>query len=122
MAITNIYKGDLERSDIQKIYKGTTLLYEKVLPASTALFYGGSTTKTVIKADIDDLSTLNTSADYGGSIYAIAVDDNYIYVGGYTTQRVRKYLKSNLSYIGESVLWWIQVIAIDDTHIYMVGK
>ena len=32
MAITNIYKGDLERSDIQKIYKGTTLLYEKVLP------------------------------------------------------------------------------------------
>ena len=30
MAITNIYKGDLERSDIQKIYKGTTLLYEVV--------------------------------------------------------------------------------------------
>ena len=26
MAITNIYKGDLERSDIQKIYKGTTLV------------------------------------------------------------------------------------------------
>ena len=32
MAITNIYKGALERSDIDKIYKGTTLLYEKVLP------------------------------------------------------------------------------------------
>ena len=32
MAITKIYKGDVERSDIQKIYKGTTLLYEKVLP------------------------------------------------------------------------------------------
>jgi len=31
MAITNIYKGDVERSDIIKIYKGTTLLYEKVL-------------------------------------------------------------------------------------------
>ena len=30
MAITNIYKGDVERSDIQKIYKGTTLLYEKL--------------------------------------------------------------------------------------------
>ena len=29
MAITNIYKGVLERSDIQKIYKGTTL-YEKL--------------------------------------------------------------------------------------------
>ena len=30
MAITKIYKGDVERSDILKIYKGTTLLYEKV--------------------------------------------------------------------------------------------
>ena len=30
MAITKIYKGDVERSDINKIYKGTTLLYEKV--------------------------------------------------------------------------------------------
>ena len=30
MAITNIYKGDVERSDIQKIYKGTTLLYESM--------------------------------------------------------------------------------------------
>ena len=44
MAITNIYKGVLERSDINKIYKGTTLLYEKVLPPSPALFYGGYTT------------------------------------------------------------------------------
>ena len=66
MAITNIYKGDLERSDIQKIYKGTTLLYEKVLPPSTALFYGGSPTQTVIKANLGDLSTLNTSVSYGG--------------------------------------------------------
>ena len=41
MAITNIYKGALERSDIHKIYKGTTLLYEKVLPPRNALFYGG---------------------------------------------------------------------------------
>jgi hypothetical protein len=30
MAITNIYKGNVERIDIQKIYKGTTLLYEVV--------------------------------------------------------------------------------------------
>ena len=29
MAITNIYKGSLERIDVDKIYKGTTLLYEK---------------------------------------------------------------------------------------------
>ena len=55
MAITNIYKGILERSDIQKIYKGTTLLYEKVLAPSTWLFYGGASPYTVVKADSGDL-------------------------------------------------------------------
>ena len=84
MAITNIYKGVLERSDIQKIYKGTTLLYEKVLPPSISLFYGGSSPNTIIKADLDDLSTLNTSVWYGGNIQSIAVDDTHIYVGGAT--------------------------------------
>ena len=101
MAITNIYKGALERSDIDKIYKGTTLLYEKVLPPSgPALFYGGGS-KTVIKANSSNLSTLNTSVSYGGAITSIAIDDTHIYVGG-VTKTVRKYLKSNLSYIGET--------------------
>ena len=88
MAITKIYKGDVERSDIQKIYKGTTLLYEKVL-APKFLFYGGATTQTVIKADLDSLDTLNTSGSYGGTIQSIAVDDTHIYVGGQTTNRVK---------------------------------
>ena len=41
-----------------------------------------------------------------------SIDDTHIYVGGTTTQTVRKYLKSNLSYIGESMIigrWYIQV-------------
>ena len=101
MAITNIYKGALERSDIQKIYKGTTLLYEKVLPPSTALFYGGYKQFTVIKANSGDLSTLNTSVSYGDTINSIAVDDTYVYAGG-ATNTVKKYLKSDLSYIGET--------------------
>ena len=102
MAITNIYKGALERSDVNKIYKGTTLLYEKVLPPSKFLFYGGYGNYTVKKANPDDLSTLSTSDSYGDTIRSIAIDDTHIYVGGYTTQTVRKYLKSNLSYIGET--------------------
>ena len=123
MAITNIYKGDVERSDIQKIYKGTTLLYEKVLPPSgPALFYGGGPPNTVIKANLGDLSTLNT-VDYGDYTYAIAVDDTHIYVGGSTTKTVRKYLKSNLSYIGQTASYGGEIwsIAVDDTHIYAGG-
>ncbi len=33
MAITKIYKGNVERSDIIKIYKGTTLIFEVGIPA-----------------------------------------------------------------------------------------
>ena len=123
MAITNIYKGNVERSDIQKIYKGTTLLYEKALPPSTALFYGGMGPYTVKKADLDDLRTLKTSVSYGGIIYSIAVDDTHIYAGGGTTNKVRKYLKSDLSYVGETPSYGggIWSIAVDDTHIYAGG-
>ncbi len=112
MAITNIYKGDVERSDIQKIYKGAMLLYERVTPS--VLFYGGGSPSTVIKANSDNLSTLNTSVSYGGTIRAVAVDDTHIYVGGSSTNRVRKYLKSNLTYIGETPYYGgeISVIAI----------
>ena len=56
MAITNIYKGNVERSDINKIYKGTTLLYEKVLAPIIPARYIQTTT-----ADFD------ASGDYTGT-------------------------------------------------------
>ena len=45
MAITNIYKSAVERSDIDKIYKGTTLLYESgpQLDTPTNLAVDGTT-------------------------------------------------------------------------------
>ena len=48
----------------------------------------------------------------------------HIYVGGWTTQTVRKYLKSNLSYVGESDSYGgtINAIAVDDTYIYVGGS
>ncbi len=53
----------------------------------------------------------------------MAVDDTYIYAGGSTTKRVRKYRKSDLSYVSESgdyggTIW---TIAVDDTHVYVGG-
>jgi hypothetical protein len=95
----------------------------ELLAPSTALFYGGYSPSTIIKADLDDLSTLDTSVSYGGTIYSIAIDDTYIYAGGYTTQTVRKYSKNDLSYVGETPSYGgnINSIAIDDTHIYVGG-
>ena len=50
-------------------------------------------------------------------------DNTHFYVGGGTTQTVRKYLKSDLSYIGETANYGgaIQSISIDDIHIYVGG-
>ena len=99
--IKDMFLGTIE---VKKIFSGTTLLYEKLLTPLIELFYGGLQINTVVKANSDNLSTLNTSISYGGTIYSIAVDDMHIYVGGYTTNAVEniKDLKSDLSYVGET--------------------
>ena len=65
----------------------------------------------------------NESPNYGATIYAIAIDDTHIYAGGTTIQTVHKYLKADLSYIGETPSYGgtIYAIAVDDTHIYVGG-
>lgn len=98
---TDIKDVFLGTAEVKKIFRGTTLLYEKVLPPSEpALFYGGQTTQTVVKSDFE-LSVIGSNS-YGGTIQSIAIDDNYVYVGGQITRKVRKYNKGDLSYIGES--------------------
>ena len=64
---------------------------------------------------------LGESESYGGSVYAIAVDDNYVYVGGDTTNKVYKLNKSNLSKVTESVDYGgaIGAIAVDDNYVYI---
>ena len=54
----------------------------------------------------------------------MAVDDTYIYAGGQTTNTVRKYLKSDLLYVGQTSSYGgnIRSIAIDDTYIYVGGQ
>jgi len=63
------------------------------------------------------------SPSYGGTIMAVAMDDTYLYIGGSTTETVRKYKKSDLSYVGETADYGgtVRAIAIDSTHIYVGG-
>jgi hypothetical protein len=60
---------------------------------------------------------------YGGAITKIVVDGDYIYVAGATTQKVRRYLKSDLSFVDETADYGgtIYALAVDDTHIYVGG-
>jgi uncharacterized repeat protein (TIGR02543 family) len=63
------------------------------------------------------------SADYGGSIYALAVDDTYVYVGGSTTQTVQSLDPVDGSLEWESADYGgsIRSIAVDDTYVYVGG-
>ena len=67
---------------------------------------------------------LGESIDYGGTIYAIAVDDDYVYIGGWITQKVYKLNKSNLSKVTESNSYGgtINAIAVDNDFVYVGGE
>ena len=64
------------------------------------MYYGGRT-QTVRKAYKTNLSTITDSPSYGGNIYSISIDDDYVYYGG-VQQTVRKAYKTNLSTITNS--------------------
>ena len=63
------------------------------------------------------------SLDYGGNICALAQDDNYVYVGGDTTQKVYKLNKSDLSKVVESISYGgaINALTQDDNYVYVGG-
>jgi hypothetical protein len=63
------------------------------------------------------------SIDYGGIIWSITSDDNYLYVGGLSTQKVYKLNKSDLSKVTESIGYGgdISSITADDNYLYVGG-
>ncbi|MBA7695183.1 hypothetical protein ES703_103805 [subsurface metagenome] len=63
---------------------------------------GGSTAQTVKKLQVSNLAEVAESADYGGTIYALAEDTDYVYVAGITTQTVWKLQKSDMTQVAES--------------------
>ncbi len=76
------------------------------------------------KGVFESLLRVAESTGYGGSIYALTQDDNYIYVGGETTQKVYKLNKSNLSKVAESDDYGGNIWALtqDDNYIYVGGE
>ncbi len=73
--------------------------------------------------EVDENIFLAKSINYGGTIRSIASDDNYLYVGGTSTQRVYKLNKSDLSKVSESINYGgtIYSITSDDDYLYVGG-
>ena len=63
------------------------------------------------------------SADYGGTIRALAFDGTYLYAGGGTTGKVWKINPSTMSKVAESANYGsaIYALAFDDTYLYVGG-
>jgi glutamine cyclotransferase len=73
--------------------------------------------------EANEIITLTSSIDYGGTIRYITSDNNYLYVGGLTTQKVYKLNKSDLSKVAESLTYGgtIYSITSDDNYLYVGG-
>jgi hypothetical protein len=79
---------------------------------------------TIFISDWEILDYINKTGTYG-EIYAIASDDEFIYVGGDTPNTIRKYWVENMSYTevaSSSYGGTIYSIKIDDTHVYVGGS
>lgn len=62
-------------------------------------------------------------SSYGSSINAVAQDNSYVYVGGYPTNTIKKYLKDTMVLQTESPSYGgtITTLVVDDTYIYAGG-
>jgi hypothetical protein len=83
--------------------------WEAVNP-SEYIYVGGY--RKVQKFHIGNLAYISQSADYGGTILCVAIDSDYIYVGGYTTQKVQKFHIGNLAYVGQTAGYGGNIYAI----------
>lgn len=68
----------------------------------------------------DGIESIN-SLSYGNYVFGLATDDTYVYAGGDGTSTIKKYLKSDMSYVSESlpVGARISALVIDDIYIYI---
>src|SRR5690606_23073902 len=96
---------------------------ESIIPGPHAETHrsGGSDPITITSAEMEavkkhSLIYLGESDNYNGIIEAIAVDENFVYVGGHSTRKVYKLNKIDLSKVAESIDYGgsILAIAVDD--------
>lgn len=77
----------------------------------------------IYKLNITTLANLGSTPSYGGFIYQLDMDNTYLYTAGDDIKTIRRYLKSDLSYVSESPSYGnnVRAITIDDTYVYIGG-
>ena len=102
------------------------LPHAEAAPGDDIYVYAAGDAGTIFKYLCSNMSLVATGPAYGGTIYSITQDSTYIYAGGDGTARVRKYWKSNLSFVAESPVYnsGVAILSIDQdaSYIYATGK
>jgi hypothetical protein len=119
------YDPNISDIDWLSMYNGD-LSYDKLdalLIPPEFLYVAGFTTQKVFKIDPADFTKLSESADYGGTIYALASDGTYIYAAGSTTQKIYKYDPTDMSKVAESADYGgkINKLVVLGSYIYAAG-
>jgi len=119
--LSSIYQYNLDTlSEISNIPLGNTA---RALCNDDTYIYSSANNK-LKKITMSNNAVSADGADYGGDIKSMAVDDSYIYVGGITTNAIKKCSKSNISSwsaTGTNYGMGILTLEIDDTYIYYAG-
>ena len=88
------------------------------------IYIAGATTQKIYQYWRSNLTKKAETANYTGTIDAIAEDDDYVYAGGDTNQTVCQYWKSNMTKKSNTSNYGstITAIAVDGTYVYVGGS
>jgi hypothetical protein len=102
---------------------GNTIYPDSVGSGSSQYFYVGGTNETVGKFSVSTMAKVSQTGKYGGTIYGIAEDNTYLYVGGLTTAKLFTYWKSNMTKKGETTSYGvgIKAVCVDSQYAYVGG-
>jgi hypothetical protein len=95
-----------------------------VLFANTTMVNGGIYNGPNATVNETNMAFINNTSNYGGDIYAIAINNGFIYVGGFTHRTIRKYYESNLGFVANSASYGgeIETITINNGFVYVGGQ
>lgn len=111
------------RSSIGGFEYGEDTSYGETAYPPEGYIYAGGNADTVGKYYAVNLTLITSTASYGGDIYDIAQDDDYIYVVGNTNYTVKQYWKSNMTLKAFSANYGsvLHAVAVDDIYVYAGG-
>jgi hypothetical protein len=96
-----------------------------VIFANATIVNGGiyNGPNTVITANITNMAFINSTAAYDGSVFEIAVNNGFIYVGGSSNETVKKFNESTLAFVGNTPSFGstIRGLSISNGFIYVGG-